>query len=184
MADKALENLSVCQNNNFWIAYDSLEAKNAQTILYKGIQLAKDLQQAIVRMGQSLIDRREVKVSHHFRYVIIENDFLKDTTIFQFPLALQKLGLFILELYQSEKKNAKNKPLVISVKNGHTGMTLVIAVTGYNQQETAINDFSVRFKLAAQQVGASAKHDGFDSGMTEVPNKDWQKFIQNLAQLN
>lgn len=68
-------------------------------------------------MGKSLIDRKEVKVSHHFRYVMIENDILKDSTLFQFPLALQKLGLFILELYQSEKKKASDKPLVISVQN-------------------------------------------------------------------
>lgn len=106
MADKALENLNTCQNNNFWIAYDSLDSKNASAILCKGIEMAKDLQQAIVRMGKSLLDRREVKVAHLFRYVMIENDFLKDTTIFQFPLALQKLGLFILELHHSEKKKA------------------------------------------------------------------------------
>jgi hypothetical protein len=48
-------------------------------------------------------------------------------------LALQKLGLFILELYQSEKKKATDKPIVLSVKNGHTDTTLVIAVMGYNQ---------------------------------------------------
>lgn len=50
-------------------------------------------------MGKSLLERREVKVAQTYRYVMIENDFLKDTTIFQFPLALQKLGLFILELH-------------------------------------------------------------------------------------
>lgn len=82
MTDKALENLNTCQNNNFWIAYDALDSKNAQQILYKGIDMAKELQQAIVRMGKSLVDRREIKMSHEFRYVIIENDFLKDTTIF------------------------------------------------------------------------------------------------------
>lgn len=41
---KALENLNKCQNQNFWIAYDSLESKNAKTHLSKGIEMAKDLQ--------------------------------------------------------------------------------------------------------------------------------------------
>ena len=48
----------------------------------KGIQLAKDLQQAIVRVGTSLIDRKEIKVAHDFRYVILENDYLKDIQLF------------------------------------------------------------------------------------------------------
>ena len=83
-------------------------------------------------MGKSIVDRREVKQSYYFRYVMIENDYLKDTTIFQFPLALHKLGLFIMELYQSEKKKSTDKPLVISVKNQQTGLTLVIAIMGYS----------------------------------------------------
>lgn len=70
---------------------------------------------------------------------------------------------------------------MISVKNAHTGTTLVVAVTGYCQQETARNEFSVRFRMAAQEVGASTKHDGFDSGMIEVLNKDWLKFMNNLS---
>lgn len=136
MADKAVENLKTCMNNNFWIAYDSLDSKKATSILPKGIELAKELQQAIVRMGKSLIDRKEVKVTNSFRYVMIENDILKDTTIFQFPLALQKLALFVLELYLSEKKKANDKPMVMCIKNSHTGMTLIVSVMGHNQQDT------------------------------------------------
>jgi hypothetical protein len=82
-------------------------------------------------MGKSLLDRREIKTHTYFRYVIIENDFLKDTTIFQFPLALQKLGLFILELFHSTKVKAKEKALVLFVKNAQTAKTLVVAVMGY-----------------------------------------------------
>lgn len=43
-----------------------------------GIQLAKDIQKAIVSIGTSIIDRKEVKIANGFRYAIIENDFLKD----------------------------------------------------------------------------------------------------------
>ena len=39
----------------------------------------------------------------------------------------------------------------------------------------------MRFRMAAQEVGASTKHDGFDSGMIEVLNKDWLKFMNNLS---
>lgn len=46
------------------------------------------MQQAIVRVGTSLIQRKEVKVGNHFRYVMLENDYLADVKLFQYPLAL------------------------------------------------------------------------------------------------
>jgi hypothetical protein len=34
---QVLENLNSCLHDNFWIAYDALEFKNADTLLNKGI---------------------------------------------------------------------------------------------------------------------------------------------------
>jgi cell division control protein 45 len=128
--DQVLENLNSCLNDNFWIAYDALEPKKAETILVKGIEVAKELQQAIIRQGTSIIERKEVKVADYFRYVMLENDYLADIKLFQYPLALQKLGQFIMEDYKEHKPSAKEKPLVISVKNSKKGTTLVLAVMG------------------------------------------------------
>jgi hypothetical protein len=47
---------------------------------------------SIVEIGKNLIERNQVKVTQLFRYIMLENDFLKDIALFQFPLALQKLG--------------------------------------------------------------------------------------------
>lgn len=44
--------------------------------------------------------------------------------------------------------------------------------------------FAMRYKLAAQAVGANTKHDGFDTGIIEVANKDYGKFMQNLTSFN
>ena len=60
--------------------------------------------------------------------MLLENDYLKDIKLFQFPLALQKLGLFVMELYRSRKKSAKEKPLLVSVKDTQKGQTIVLAV--------------------------------------------------------
>jgi len=46
------------------------------------------------------------------------------------------LGSFILELYHGERSKAKEKALVLFVKNAQTAKTLVVAVMGYQQQET------------------------------------------------
>lgn len=48
----------------------------------KGIAMAKEMQQAIVRVGTSLIERKEIKNGVNFRYVMIESDFLSDVKLF------------------------------------------------------------------------------------------------------
>ena len=85
---------------------------------------------SIVEIGKNLIERNQVNITQMFRYVMLENDFLKDIALFQFPLALQKLGQFVMILYRSRKKNAKEKPLLVSVMNQQKGTTLVLAVLG------------------------------------------------------
>ena len=67
------------------------------SILKKGIELAKEMQQAIVRVGNGLIDKREVKTAQKFRYCMLENSYLKDTQLFQYPLALVKLAHFVMD---------------------------------------------------------------------------------------
>lgn len=133
--DRILENLNSCLHNNFWIAYDALEFRKAESLMIKGIQAAKDMQQAIIRIGTSIVERKEVKVADYFRYVILDNDYLADVKLFQYPLALQKLGMFVMRDYMTNKeqtmkdsKKLNEKPLVISVKNTKKGMTLVVAV--------------------------------------------------------
>jgi len=58
------------------------------------------MQMAIVRLGVSLIEKKEIKVANSFRYCIIDNSYLKDISLFQFPLALHKLALFIMAAHK------------------------------------------------------------------------------------
>jgi hypothetical protein len=90
------------------------------------------MQQAIVRVGTAIIERREVKQNGNYRYVFIENSFLKDIELFQYPLALQKLGLFIMQAYKFKHEKAKNKPLILSVSNPAQKTNLVIGILGAN----------------------------------------------------
>ena len=65
-------------------------------LLTKGIDMAKEMQKAIVSVGNGMIEKKEVKTAQSFRYVILENTYLKDTQLFLYPLALSKLALFIM----------------------------------------------------------------------------------------
>ena len=37
--------------------------------------------------------------------------------------------------------------------------------------------------MAAENVAAKTKHDGFESSMIEVRNEDWAPFIEELSQI-
>jgi hypothetical protein len=87
-------------HDNFWVAYDALDARNYNTLITRGINDAKELQKAIINVGTEILERKEVKISTFFRYCMLENDYLSEVKLFQYPLALQKLGIFILEAYQ------------------------------------------------------------------------------------
>ena len=116
-----------------------------------------------------------------FRYAIIENSYLMDTQLFQYPLALIKLAHFIMDC----QKKKKTMPLVISVKNVIKKTNLVVAVIGPNRDsETTRNDFSKRFKSAAERANLKTKHDSFDTAIIEMKSQDWPEFIQELAQMN
>jgi len=174
--------LNECLHDNFWLAFDSLEDKKS-SLVFKGINLAKDLQQAIIRTGNSLIDRKEVKVASNFRYVNIENDYLADIKLFQFPLALKKLGMFVMENYANQKKSSKSKPLVMAVKNSKSGQTLILAVLGYNCDLDDRNDFGQRFKAAAYGVNVKTKHESFETDIIEIKNEDYRSFMQSLTEI-
>jgi hypothetical protein len=77
-----LESLTNQLNENFWVAYDGLESKNYSTLITRGISDAKDLQKAIINVGTDMLERKEVKVSTYFRYVMLENDYLSEVKLF------------------------------------------------------------------------------------------------------
>lgn len=89
-------------------------------LLIKGIELAKDMQMAIVRVGVSLIEKKDIKLANSFRYCIIENSYLKDIALFQYPLALHKLALFIMSAYKvSQSKFDSCSPNSLSLRLDH-----------------------------------------------------------------
>ena len=89
-----------CQLSNFYSAYDALSLKPSSIEeLLKGIQLAKELQMAIVRAGVSLIESGAVEVAAWFRLCNVQCSQSVDIALFQNPLALQKLALFITSAY-------------------------------------------------------------------------------------
>jgi CDC45-like protein len=77
-------------------------------------------------------------MAYAFRYVFLENDYLKDVQLFQYPLALQKLALFVMETYRAKSLKTKDKPMVMVVKNTKKGTSLIIGVMDYNRSSNYV----------------------------------------------
>lgn len=118
----SIKNVHECLFDNFWLAYDALDLKQQNFhLLLKGIELAKEMQMAVIRIGVSLIEKKDVKQAESFRYCLLENSYLKDIGIFQYPLALRKLALFIMQAYKVSKpynnlysRNTRSRSLGLS----------------------------------------------------------------------
>lgn len=57
-----MEGAHDCKYANFWVAYDALDRAN-KGLIEMGIEMAKELQKAMVQIGTSIIDKKEVKIA-------------------------------------------------------------------------------------------------------------------------
>ena len=80
--DHDLKYAHECKYANFWVAYDALDLKQNKHLIDQGIEMAKELQKAVVQIGTHIIDKKDVKMGSGFRYVLLENDTLKDVSLF------------------------------------------------------------------------------------------------------
>jgi len=166
---------------NFWAAYDALGDSHYE-IIKQGIELAIEMQTAIVNQGTTLIEKKSILPAQELRYAIMYNDNLQEVKFFQYPLALQKLALFVMDAYKESKKSAKDKPLVLCVLNSKTNIFLVVGVTGMQgMSEVPKNTFGIRFRKAAEGANARVKHDGFETSIIEILKDDFEGFIDELC---
>jgi len=121
-------------------------------------------------------------MGNSFRYCILENSFLKDVELFQYPLAVHKLALFTMQAHSASFPKAKVRPLLISVRNLSKKTTLVVAALGQNRgSETGRNSFGQKFRDVAHELKMNTIHDRFESSIIELRNEHWKKFIEELC---
>lgn len=66
--------------------------------LQHGIDLCMKIQKAVVRQGTAILDKKASKVIKNFRVVIMRDG--PDLPLFQHPLTLSKLALFLTDAYR------------------------------------------------------------------------------------
>lgn len=66
--------------------------------IQRGIALCMKIQKAIVRQGTAIIDKKNTRTLKSFRMVLIKDG--PDLPLFQHPLTLSKLALFLTDAYR------------------------------------------------------------------------------------
>ncbi|CAM9154798.1 unnamed protein product [Ectocarpus sp. 8 AP-2014] len=165
--------------DSFNTAYDALSGKSP-TLLKQGLSLSMSLQRAVVQQAVTMMEKRSLTLFKHFRYAFIRSS-ETDERLFTQPMALRKLAAFLIDVHRENGRWAgdKARPLVIMAERVST--YLVVGVTCPKIAGTVIkNRFGACFQLAAQQIQARARHDGFEASVMEISKEDVHDFIQAL----
>ncbi|KAG8954563.1 hypothetical protein FRC03_011424 [Tulasnella sp. 419] len=187
--ERLLDGEKVWQTN-FWIAFDAL-AYN--TNLRQSMTLAKALQEAIVRQGCAILEKKTIKYYREFRLIRIEEG--PDLAIFSHPSTLSRLALWLVEAtrdriptivankYASQsKKQKKSLPFVIGCLNERANSYIVVGVTGAPEMgQVRKNHFGLAFLAAKDRAHARTRHGTFETSAVEVNRSDFKAFISALA---
>ena len=93
------------------------------------IKASIKFQKLVVTEGISLIERRAIHPSTYFRYAIMNQQKIKTNKFFMHPMALQRLSVFIMDIYKEIKREDDPKPVMLSILNHAQNRYLVVGVT-------------------------------------------------------
>jgi cell division control protein 45 len=148
--------------NHFWSAYEYLGLKNTK-LVKTSFELAINFQISLVNNGTAVIDKRKINPSSNFRYAIINNDMSDDIKYFHNPLSIEKLSLFIMNIYHKSKflKSLEIKPFVLALLNSKNKSYYIAGVLSHDNYNDK-NDFSMRFRVSARNLQAKIVYNTFN----------------------
>ncbi|ODQ64004.1 CDC45-like protein [Nadsonia fulvescens var. elongata DSM 6958] len=172
---------------NFWSGWDALDNIN---ILMDGLQKAKFLQQAVVRTGTALFEKRQIKHLRVFRLAVIKEG--PDLDIFKNPLALTRLAVWIAD--NCVEADQQSLPLVLASLDPKTNTYLVLGLGARKVKrseddsenivfnaDAVTNKFGSAFREVAQNINARVRLDAFESSTIEVLQDDLSRFLEGLT---
>jgi len=168
--------------DHFWTTYEFLGLKNSK-LVNTALDLAIKFQISLVNNGTAVIDKRKITPSTNFRYAIINNDLSDDIKYFQNPLSLEKLSLFVMNLYHKSKINKmfEIKPFILALSHSSNNSYFVAGVISYDGSNDK-NDFSMRFRLSARKLTAKLIYNNFNDCIVEISKNDFIGFLEDVCQ--
>ncbi len=167
--------------DHFWTTYEFLGLKNSK-LVRTALDLAIKFQISLVNNGTAVIDKKKITPSSNFRYAIINNDLSDDIKYFQNPLSLEKLSLFVMNLYHKSKTNKmfENKPFILALSHSTNNSYLVAGVISYEGSNDK-NDFSMRFRLSSRKLSAKLIYNNFNDCIVEISKNDFIAFLEDVC---
>ncbi|EEB05321.2 DNA replication pre-initiation complex subunit Cdc45 [Schizosaccharomyces japonicus yFS275] len=171
--------------HNFYDAYDSLDNVDA---IEKALTIAMSLQRSIVRSGITLLEKRNIKTLRSFRIGLVTEG--ADLKVFNHPLALTKLTLWVAEaINQQEKEMGKLKhlPLVLAALQEEKDSYLIVGTstsTFSSKDEDdghGHNKFGLAFQEVANMTSAKIRMDSFEASVIECKKSDLGVFLESLS---
>ena len=88
-----------------------------------------------------------------------------------------------MDTYHQSKtlKNSKVKPLVLAIANTLADKFIVVGVLGSSRSYEERNQFSIRFRMAGDKVGAKLIMNNFDDSIVEIPKNEFDSFLEELC---
>lgn len=167
---------------NFTTAYDCLSRNNSE-LLKKGVMRAMMLQRSIVRQGTSMLEKKSITNAGPFRYVYMQNLSGVDALLFTQPLALAKLGRFIIDAHRERGfwKGKHARPVILAALNESRGVYLVVGTPCERDRGVVGKQtFYSAFTAAAQRISAHFTMESFESFVMEIEKQEIQQFIEAL----
>jgi cell division control protein 45 len=168
--------------DRFWRCWNALSWRDDDGELRRGIELAKKVQRALVADGGSVVVQRLYHNFRQFRIFDLSDHQLTNRALLAHPMTLQRMAAFFQEQHLHQSQNNRRKPLVlIGTKDPLTGRCLVVGyqVTAPGQG----NRLGAAFEAAAEEVGAQAWHDLFDTSIMEIAGEDVERFKAELLRV-
>ncbi|KAI7852391.1 CDC45 family [Circinella umbellata] len=145
--------------------------------LERGVKLCMKVQRAVVRQSTAVLEKRAVRVIKNFRTVVMRDG--PDLPLFQHPLTLSKLALFLTDAYREHGN--RNLPFVIASYDEEHESFLVVATTGAPTfGDVRKNPFGMAFQKAAERTQARISFDSFETSVLQIHKNDLDLFIENL----
>jgi cell division control protein 45 len=167
--------------DNFWACYDFLSFKSLQKTK-QVINLAIKFQLSLIKNGTKIIDNKLVNATEYYRYAIVKID-LDEQKYFQNAISLERLALFTMNIYQKTRNDKKHsaKPFILALLNTLNNTYMVAGVMGNARTlDQEKNEFSFRFKMAANKIQAPIKLECFDDCIIEIPKDYISSFLEDV----
>jgi len=163
---------------SFNAAYDLLDFRSDSS---KSLDLATQIEQAIIGQGTSIMIGQKIKSAIGFRYCILEGA----QGVFHQPLILERLAQFVILAHTSVRKwmDAAAKPLLLGVRDEHRNLTVFVGVPCSEIGKVKVNVFGHIMEEAAKRVGTTYSAPSFECASLQIRSDDSQNFLLALYEV-